>query len=242
MSTATHIFADRAALMHGAADLFVLAARNAFVARGRWMWVLAGGSTPADVYRLLAQAPRRDKIPWQHTWVFWGDERCVPPDAAASNYAMAYETLLRHVPIPEQHIIRMQGELEPAAAAEAYAAELRRIFALESGQLPVFDTIVLGMGTDGHTASLFPETELLNEREQLVTAGWVPQQAQDRISLTLPVINAARGIIFLVAGQDKAPLVKAIVEDEDHTYPAAQVQPIVPPIWLLDAQAASLLG
>ncbi len=237
----TQIYADKAALMAAAADLLTIAAQHALSTRGRWTFALAGGSTPRGVYQLLATAPRRDAIDWSRTYVFWGDERCVPPTDAQSNYRMAMETLLSHVPIPEANVFRMQGEDEPQAAVAAYAQQLQQVFNLQAHERPVFDTILLGMGPDGHTASLFPNTALLAAEEPNVVVGWVPQQQQQRISLTLPVLNAARGVIFLVAGADKAPVVQAVLEQHDQQYPAARVQPAAGAQWLLDQAAASAL-
>lgn len=206
--------ADPAALAAAAAQRFAASAAAAMKARGRFTVALAGGSTPAALYRLLSQAPYRGQVDWSRTLVFFGDERCVPPEHPWSNYRMARETLLDHVPLPPENIYRMAGERAPEDAAADYARALRRAFGLRGAARPQFDLILLGMGDDGHTASLFPGTAALMERRRLVVAlvppGYV-QPAIPRITLTLPVLNAARHVMFLVAGANKAEKVRAVL-------------------------------
>jgi 6-phosphogluconolactonase len=187
----------------------------------------------------LAAEPRRSQIDWSKVVVFWGDERCVPPDDPQSNYRMAYEALLKHVPIPEAQIYRIHGEDDPLHAASDYAATIRTVLNAPDA-MPAFDTIILGIGTDGHIASLFPGTLLLAEREALVAAGWVAQQDQHRVSLTLPLINAAQSAIFIVAGASKAAALRQIAQGDPHL-PATLVKPAAPPLWMLDAAAAAEL-
>jgi len=201
---------------------------------------LAGGGTPRGVYELLATPPFSEQIPWGRVHVFWGDERCVPPDDPGSNYRMARETLLDRVPLPTDNIHRVHGELDPETAAQAYAAELRDFF---GAQWPVFDLILLGMGDDGHTASLFPGSDALREKTRPVVG--VTAQYQDRparrVTLTPPAINAARHVMFLVVGASKANALQAVLEGpyQPHRLPAQIVQPTDGHlVWLVDGMAA----
>jgi 6-phosphogluconolactonase len=200
--------------------------------------VLAGGSTPKATYEILAR-DYADRIDWSKVHVFFGDERTVPPDHEDSNYRMAREALLNHVPVGSIH--RMRGELPPDEAAAAYEEELREFFGAEG--LPRFDLILLGIGGDGHTASLFPETSALEVHDRWVVANPVPKLDTTRITLTIPVINAARSVVFLVAGEDKAEALKEILEgDADpREYPARLIQPPGGPDWMLDRTAAGAL-
>jgi 6-phosphogluconolactonase len=201
--------------------------------------VLAGGSTPKATYGILAR-DYAERIDWSRVHVFFGDERNVPPDHEDANYRMAREALLDHVPIGGVH--RMRGELPPDEAAAAYEVELREFFGAE--KLPRFDLILLGIGGDGHTASLFPETPALEVHDRWVVANPVPKLDTTRITLTVPVINAARSVVFLAAGKDKAEALKEILEgDADpREYPAKLVQPLGGPEWMLDRAAAGSLG
>jgi 6-phosphogluconolactonase len=240
---------DPVALAREAARRFADLAREAVAARGRFSAVLSGGSTPGALYRLLAEAPYRTQIPWPKVHLFWGDERCVPPDDVrpddwppSSNYQLAHETLIAHVSIPEENIHRVQGELEPAAAARTYDLALRDFFC---GPHPRFDLVLLGLGKDGHTASLFPGSSALDETERLavaVEAHYEDRPAQ-RVSLTLPAINSARHALFLVQGRAKAGIVQTVLSDADEALlPAQRVQPQAGQLtWLLDAAAASRL-
>jgi len=223
-------------LAEAAAREFAARAVEAIEERGRFAAVLAGGSTPKATYKILAR-DYADGIDWSKIHVFFGDERTVPPDHEDSNYRMAREALLDHVPVGSVH--RMQGELPPDEAAEAYEAELRDFFGPED--LPRFDLILLGIGGDGHTASLFPETSALEVHDRLVVANPVLKLETTRITLTVPVINAARAVYFLVAGEDKAGALKQILEaDPDpREYPASLIQPQGGPKWMLDQSAAS---
>ena len=207
---------------------------------------LSGGSTPRGLHALLAGDPAiRDRLPWHHLHFFWGDERHVPPDHPQSNYRMAYETLFSPASIPAENIHRVCGE-EPdvALAAENYEQELRTFFDLEAGQLPRFDCILLGMGTDGHTASLFPETEALHETRRLVVANWVEKFKTYRITLTVPVLNRADLVVFLVSGAEKAEALKEVLQGDyrPDRFPAQLIRPGPEKLlWIVDKAAASCL-
>lgn len=244
MKPELRVAASKSALMEAAADLLAEAAARSIAERGRWLWALAGGSTPRGAYELLAREPRRSRIDWSKVWVFWGDERCVPPGDPDSNYGMARDALLRHVPIPEGQVCRMRGELAPESAAHLYVRDLRAVFGVGGRQWPVFDTILLGLGADGHTASLFPGSDVLERRETIAAETWVAKLNAFRLTLTAETINRARQVIFLVAGADKAPVVRAIAAGrpgEAAAYPAARIRPAAPAVWLLDEAAAGEL-
>ena len=213
----------------------------AIAERGRFTIALAGGNTPAALFRLLAAPPHAAKIDWSRWHVLWGDERCVPPDHPDSNYGMAKRTLLDNVPIPESHVHRMRGEDDPTAAADAYAATLADALAPD-GRL---DLALLGVGDDGHTASLFPDTASLAENERSVVANWVPHLATHRITLTLPPLNRARHVAVLATGADKADAVRRALAPNaaDATPPIALVIPEDSAVvWhLTDDVSASLL-
>jgi len=232
-------------LFEAAAELVASAASEAVADRGRFSIALSGGSTPKSLYTLLA-TNARSSLPWDRMFFFFGDERHVPPTDPESNYRMADEAMLSKVPVPPNNVFRIEAENPDAgAAAEAYEQTLRKFFALEVGQIPLFDLILLGMGPDGHTASLFPGTEGLREKSKLVVANWVEKLKTHRITLTLPVLNAARCDAFLVSGTDKAPVLKSVLEGDapGEQYPAKLVRPAQGKlIWLLDRAAASGLS
>ena len=237
---------DAAALAEEAARRFVAAAGAAIGARGRFTVALSGGSTPKALFRLLAAAPYKEQIDWSKLHLFWGDERTVPPGDEQSNYRMTRENLLSQVPIPEGQIHRIVAENpDHEAAADAYATTLRQIFALADGEFPRFDLIHLGLGTEGHTASLFPGSPALAERERLVAAPWVEKLDSFRITLTPPTLNAAREVQFLAAGAEKADIVRSILRGpkNPNELPAQVVAPEDGRlIWLLDEAAAAKLG
>jgi 6-phosphogluconolactonase len=227
-------------LAGAAAREFVAWAEGAIDALGRFAVVLAGGSTPRATYEVLAR-DYPDKLDWGRVHVFFGDERTVPPDHEDSNYRMAYETLLSRVPVGGVH--RMRGELPPAEAAAAYEEELREFFGPEG--VPAFDLILLGLGGDGHTASLFPETSALDVTERWVVANPVLKLETTRLTLTAPAINAAKTVAFLVAGEGKAKALQEILEgDADpRAYPAKFVRPEGGDLtWIVDRAAASLMN
>jgi 6-phosphogluconolactonase len=232
-------------LFQAAAEEVIRAATSAIAQRGRFAIALSGGSTPRNLYTLIA-ANASATLPWDQMFFFWGDERHVPPDDPESNYRMAKETLLSKVPVPAANIFRAPTEdPDASAAAAAYEQTLRKFFALAPGEFPRFDLILLGMGPDGHTASLFPETAALQEKSQLVVANWVEKLKASRITFTLPVLNAARCVAFLVSGTDKAAVLREVLEGNapPEKYPSKLVKPTDGKlIWFVDRAAASGLS
>jgi len=232
-------------LFEAAAEEVVRCANQSVAERGRFTLALSGGSTPKNMFTLLA-TNARSSLPWDRTFFFWSDERHVPPTDPDSNYRMAHEAMLSKVPVPAGNVLRVPAEMpDAAAAAEAYEQTIRRFFTLEPGQFPRFDLILLGMGPDGHTASLFPETAALREKSRLVVANWVEKLKTHRITFTLPLLNAARSVAFLVSGTDKAPALKAVLESDapDGQHPAKLVRPSDGKlIWFVDRAAASELS
>jgi 6-phosphogluconolactonase len=229
---------DAAALAAEGAERFVKAAGEAIAERGRFAVVLSGGHTPEAMFRLLAQEPYRSRVEWEKVQVFFGDERCVPPESDQSNYRMARETLLSHVPIPGDNAYRIRGEIDPNEAAIEYGRMLKEKFG-EGG----LDMILLGMGPDGHTASLFPGTEALNETKHRVVANFVPILNAWRVTMTAPFINRARRVMFLVAGADKSARVVEVLEGprDPERLPSQLIQPAEGELtWVLDAQAAGM--
>ncbi|MEK7700946.1 MAG: 6-phosphogluconolactonase [candidate division NC10 bacterium] len=230
-------------LAETAARLVVEAAAEAIAARGRFTIALAGGATPRATYAKLAVSPFCDRVDWSRTWAFFGDERAVPPQHPDSNYGMAHAALLSKVPLPEAQVLRIRAEAEdPEAAAGEYAKALARVFATRRGQLPRFDVILLGLGVDGHTASLFPGSPVLKEVFRTVAAVHAGAAAiPQRLTLTFPVLNTAARVVFLVAGAEKAKAVRAVLV-EGALLPAAMVRPDAGElVWLLDRAAAALL-
>ena len=213
---------------------------------GRARVALSGGSTPRALFKLLASDAYISMIDWQAIDIFWGDERTVPPDHADSNYRMSRETLLSKVPIDEQRIHRMRGEIDPSAAATEYEHILRQVFQLtDANALPQFDLVLLGLGPDGHTASLFPHTAALAVRDRPVVANQVPQQQTTRLTLTAPVLLAATNVFFLVAGADKAPAVYRALEgswNPDETPSQLLREASGRVTWMLDSAAAADLS
>lgn len=227
---------EAASLARAAAEHFVTVAAEAIAARGRFVVALSGGSTPRATYVLLASDEFAARVDWSRVHVLWGDERCVPPDHAESNYRMAREVLLDKVPIPAENVHRMRGELSPDQAATAYQAELEAVL----GAGGRFDLVLLGMGADGHTASLFPGTAALEEGERTVVAVTVKGLCAWRVTLTLPVINAGRDVLFLVSGAAKGPTLARMCAGE--LFPAGLVQPDEGQLtWLVDLAAAGQL-
>ena len=204
---------NSAALASRAAQYFVEMAEEAVAARGRARIAISGGSTPKATFQLLADRnqPWFSRMPWDRLELYWVDERCVPPDDEASNFCMTREALLDRVPMRPEQIHRVEGELDPQEAAARYESGLRNNFRLEGAEAPSFDLVQLGIGPDGHTASLFPHTEALNEMMRLVAANHVPQVDMWRITLTWPVINHARSVFFLIGGNDKADVLKEVL-------------------------------
>jgi 6-phosphogluconolactonase len=232
-------------LFQAAAEEVLRTATEAVGQRGRFTIALSGGSTPRNLYTLIA-ANASANLPWAQMFFFWGDERHVPPDDAESNYRMAKESLLSKIPTPAANVFRIPSENPDAgAAAEAYEQTLRKFFVLAPGEFPRFDLILLGMGPDGHAASLFPETAALQEKSRLVVANWVEKLKTSRITFTLPVLNAARCVAFLVSGADKAPALREVLEGNapGEKYPSKLVQPNEGKlIWFVDRAAACELS
>lgn len=230
-------------LFQAAAEELIHAATEAVEKRGRFTIALSGGSTPRNLYTLLAA---NAALPWDKMFFFWGDERHVPPDDPDSNYRMAQESLLSKVPIPPANIFRVPAENPDAAAvAEAYEQTLRTFFSVAADEVPRFDLILLGMGPDGHTASLFPGTAALQEKSRLVVANWVEKLKSYRITLTLPALNAARCVAFLVSGTDKSTVLHEVLEGDGpgDKYPSKLVRPSAGKlIWFVDRGAASDLS
>src|ERR1700756_5355262 len=201
-------------LFAAAAEEVVRLANLAVAEHGRFTIALSGGSTPKSLYNLLA-TNARTALPWEHMYFFWSDERHVPPTDPDSNYRMANEAMLSKVPVPAGNVFRFPAENPDAeAAAEEYESTLRKFFQLKPGQFPQFDLILLGLGPDGHTASLFPGTTGLQEKSRLVIANWVEKLKTHRLTFTLPVLNAARSVDFLVSGTDKAPVLRAVLQEK----------------------------
>src|ERR1035438_7397843 len=214
VSVTYRIWPTPAELAAGAAELFASAAAAAVEARGVARIAVSGGTTPKGMFAALADRsqPYFAQVPWDKLHLFWVDERCVPPTDADSNYRMNSEAMLEHVPLPAAQVHRMEGELNPAAAAARYEAALRTAFRLEGAETPVFDLVQLGMGNDGHTASLFPHTAALFDLSSIVVANHVPQQKDSwRVTLTWPVINHASSVFFLIAGTDKAAVLNEVL-------------------------------
>lgn len=246
LSIKYYVEPDPAALARRAAHHLVEMVSEAAEANGRARIAISGGSTPKAAFQLLADPnqPWRHRMPWEDLELFWVDERAVPPDHPDSNYRMTREALLDHVPLHAQQIHRMQGELQPEAAASHYESELRNTFRLEGAELPRFDLIALGMGDDGHTASLFPHTAALHEMSRIVTANHVPQKDTWRITLTWPVINHARSVFFLIAGSDKAAVLHEVFmgHHDPERLPSQLIWPSSGILTLfLDRAAAALL-
>jgi 6-phosphogluconolactonase len=232
---------DAADLSERAAEQFVRLARHAVAASGRFAVALSGGSTPRALYARLAAPDCASQIDWSRVHLFWGDERCVGPEHTDSNYRMVRESLLTRISIPEENVHRMAGEKGPQIAAMEYETELRRVFQLTGDALPRFDLILLGLGEDGHTASLFPNSEALKDAEHLVAPVYVERLKGHRLTLTLPVLNEGAEVVFLIAGSSKAEIVKTLLSNQTNggDYPAARIQPRNGNLtWMITADAA----
>ncbi|MGC1620250.1 MAG: 6-phosphogluconolactonase [Candidatus Acidiferrum sp.] len=237
---------DGAAIARCAAEKLVEIAVNAVRQKGSFELVLSGGSTPKTLYGLLVNEPAfRSQLPWDKMHLFFGDERHVKPDDAQSNYRMALETLISKSPLKPEQISRIKGEYPEAEdAAKEYERQIRSHFKLAEGQFPRFDLVLLGMGSEGHTASIFPGTKALHENRRIVVHNWVGKVLMDRITLTAPAINNAAHILFMVTGADKAPALTAVLERfyEPDQLPAQLIQPVNGSLlWLVDTAAGSML-
>jgi 6-phosphogluconolactonase len=237
------IYPDTNTLSHEAAQFIVRLANEAIVTRGRFTIALSGGSTPKVLYGLLGDEPYRSQIDWVQVDIFWSDERCVPPDSEESNYYLAQQVLLNKIPIPAGQVHRMPADQpDRDAASQAYTEEMQRTFGTNG--IPNFDLIQLGMGPEGHTASLFPHQPSLHEQQRLVMPVSVPKPPPLRLTFTPPLLNAARQVLFLVTGAEKADAVQAVLEGEydPDEYPAQIVRPDNGEVvWMLDNAAAAKL-
>ncbi len=227
-----------------AAEYMTAAMEAAVAARGWARIAISGGSTPKAVFALLADdaQPYKARVPWAQTQLFWVDERCVPAEHPESNFGMTKAAMLDHVPLPAGQIHRMEGELDPEEAASRYEAEIRNTFKLEGAETPTFDLILLGIGPDGHTASLFPHTAGLHEMARITMANHVPQKDVWRLTLTWPVIQQGRAVAFLIEGAEKAKIVQTVFAGayDPETYPAQLIRPANGKLTLLmDAAAAA---
>ncbi len=240
------VFHDHESLTEYAANMILKIASESVSLRGRFSFVLSGGGTPRPMYELLASPPYIDEFPWSKTLIFWGDERSVAPDHEESNYGQAWELLLRHTLVKSKNVYRIKGELTPALAASDYAYELQN---LGTGRLrwPRFDLVLLGLGDDGHTASLFPgkATEVEEQASVIAVTAHYGDRPAARVTLTPRVFNSARQIIFLVVGASKAEAVVAALEGtlDPEKWPVQRIRPSDGLItWLLDKPAANDLS
>ena len=233
------ILPDLEAISHQAASFFVAISRNSIATKGRFAVALSGGSTPRRLYTLLGSDPYRDKVEWRHVHFFWADERCVPKEDDESNFRLAYEAFLSKITVPASNIHRVKGEEDPEKGAKDYEDDLRKFFGMSG--LPAFDLMILGMGEDGHTASLFPGSKSLEETIRLAFPVYMKRPKRDRVTLTLQVLNNSAQILFLVSGPSKAKIVHDVLGNEGKTerYPAGLINPSNGNIvWLIDREAA----
>lgn len=238
------VFPNAAALFRAAADEFTKLATDAVRENGRFTVALSGGSTPRSLFSLLA-TDYHSVIPWKQVLFFWSDERHVPPDSPESNYKMANDAMLSKVPVPSENVFRIPTE-DPDAnnAAQAYEEVLKKVFQLAPGAFPKFDLIMLGLGPDGHTASLFPGSAGLAETHKLVIANWIEKFNTYRITFTFPVLNNSKCVMFLVSGADKAPMLRDVLEGHPKPpYPSQLVNPSNGRLlWMVDKAAAADLS
>lgn len=245
--TPVRVFEDADGLGRALAEEFAALAQAAIAARGRFMVALSGGSTPKRLYRLLSGPPFRERVAWGAVEFFWGDERAVPPDHPDSNYGSVRDGLLAPLGVRPERVHRIRAEMSDRdAAARAYEAEISTVFGVGvNGLPPAFDLILLGMGADGHTASLFPGSAGLVERKRWVVSHFVPSLGAERITLTVPILNRAREIRIMVAGREKAGTLSAALAG-DHDPATLPIQLIKPErgrlVWFVDQEAASTLG
>jgi 6-phosphogluconolactonase len=238
------VFPNSPELFQAGAQEFAALANAAVKSKGSFNVALSGGTTPKAMYSLLASA-YASKLSWESVCFFWGDERHVGPDHAESNYRMVYEALLARVPVKQENVYRVPAENQnPELAAEDYEKTLIKFFGLKKEEMPRFDLVLLGMGPEGHTASIFPGTRALYERHRLVAANWVEKFQAYRITFTVPVLNAAAAVMFMVTGKDKERAVASVFDDKSapEQFPAKMVRPSQGKlIWLLDQDAAGAL-
>lgn len=238
-----NVYATRDELILALAERIAELAHNIQKSKGSFTIALSGGSTPRPLYELLATPPISDKIPWRDGYYFMVDERCVPQTSDENNFKMIFESMLSKVPVLDTNIfpVRFQ-DVDPQRAADDYEERVRKAFKVDSGSFPAFDIVLLGLGDDGHTASLFPETDALRETARVVVANYVDKFNQHRITLTQPAINNADHVYFLVSGQSKAEIVSSVLCGKQ-AYPANLIRPAAGELaWYLDKDAASLLN
>jgi 6-phosphogluconolactonase len=236
------ILADAPAIARRAAEEFIKSANAAVTTKGSFSVALSGGSTPKALYTMLAGDPAlRAQIPWDKLHIFFGDERHVAPGHPDSNFRMASETMISKSPLKPEQVTRIKGEYpDSEQAAMEYEQAIRSYFKLTAGQFPSFDLVLLGMGSEGHTASLFPGTKALHETSRIAVRNWVGKLLTDRITLTAPAINNSARVIFMVSGADKAPALTAVLERayEPEQLPAQLIQPVNGTLlWLVDTAA-----
>jgi 6-phosphogluconolactonase len=240
------LFPDVAAIAQHAANIFVNAAQHAVRERGIFRVAMAGGSTPKALHALLVAEPFRSQLPFDKMQIFFGDERPVPPDHSDSNYRMVNETFISKAPIKPEQVFRIKAELhDTEKAALDYEQTLETQFALQPGELPRFDLMLLGMGNEGHTLSLFPGTTALRDNGRLVVRTWVGKLYTVRITCTAPVANNSAAVVFMIAGADKAPALKAVLEGpyEPEQLPSQLIQPANGKlIFLVDSAAGGMLS
>jgi len=234
---------NAADLARKGAEMFSKSAKDSVGLRGRFTVTISGGSTPRHMHRILAEEPYLSEIPWGKTHIFWADERCVPENNPASNFGLARKDFVDQVPVPPNQIHPMPADASPMEGAEIYQKAVIDIFHLRKGESPVFDLILLGIGKDGHTASLFPGQKTPDDKERFV----IPVKGGDpfvsRLTMTLSVINHAKNIIFMASGENKADIVKTILEFPQARLPAQSIQPVNGTLtWLLDRESASMLS
>lgn len=236
------VFSDLEEISHKAAEVFTNFSRSCIASQKKFSAAISGGSTPRKLYRLLGSAEYSPQVDWQRVHLFWADERCVPKEHEESNFKAAFDRLLSKASIPDENIHRIRGEEDPERGARDYEEDIRKFFGMSG--LPMFDLVILGMGEDGHTASLFPGSSLLEERIRLAAPVYLDRPNRNRITLTLPVLNNATQILFLVAGHSKADIVYEILGDgrKKERYPAGLISPDHGSVtWLIDQEAAEKL-
>ena len=244
MTNRIDVYATSALAVRAAAEAFIAIASEAIQDHRLFSVALSGGTTPRGMYERLASKECASRVDWSRVVACWGDERCVPPDNDASNYRMAQETLLAKVPIVPDNIHRIKGELAPQTAADEYSDALTTLFNLEEGSFPRFDLVLLGVGGNGHIASVFPHVAVVGEKKCLVAAPYIEELDAHRITLTPPVLTNAANVLFLVLGDRKAVIVQAVLESpyRPFTYPAQLMRNASGTVaWIMDAPAASKL-
>jgi len=245
MQSAVEIFRNAAELAQQAAQLILTQSQLGVARNNLFTIALSGGSTPKRLYELLADPTQqfRSQLPWDCIHFFWTDERHVPPDHPDSNYRMVREAMLVRAPVPPTNVHRMLSEKPNASeAANDYESQLRDFFHLPAGELPRIDFALLGLGPEGHTASLFPDSEVLQETQRWVAAPWIAKLNSYRLTMTLPVLNNASTVVFLVSGSEKAEILREVLKGEPDRFPAQRINPTNGALsWLVDENAASKL-